>query len=286
MSKVKVAVISDIHHGPDRGSKRGSRAKGLVQKFAVWLSKNPHDIAVELGDRISDVDREADLVFVREVADWFREIRIPMHHLVGNHDAKKLGIAEQETILGRPLQSRSLDLNGWHLVFWSAHVVLDDAKGFSLGPDDLNWLQHDLSRTELPTVLFTHVPLDNGSMKGNFYFEKFCPHHAHYSESEAERIRDVIERSQKVVLCINGHTHWNAYHCIDGVHYITIPSLTETFTTYPKSAEAWASIILDKKISIKVFGKTPMKYELKPKKLTQHWLNIEKDYSPKKIRPA
>jgi hypothetical protein len=46
-------------------------------------------------------------------------------------------------------------------------------------------------------------------MIGNFYFEMAVPKGAHYAEGAAAR------------------------NTIDGVHYITIHSLMESFTTYP-----------------------------------------------------
>jgi hypothetical protein len=144
----------------------------------------------------------------------------------------------------------------------------------------------DLEASELPAIVFTHIPLDNGSMKGNFYFEKAYPQHAAYPESQGEAIRDVIERSGKVILCLNGHAHWNAYHAIDGVHYVTLPSLTESFTTWPHANEAFAKVRIGESIEVDVFGRTPMSYRLPIKLAGQHWVNTNKDYAPSSIRPA
>src|SRR5262249_18755132 len=162
----------------------------------------------------------------------------------------KLTVAENEKLMQRSLVSSSIDLNGYHLVFWNADDKLDSVKGFSLAEGDLDWLCDDLAGTDLPSIIFTHVPLDNGSMKGNFYFEKAYPNHGNYPEAQGEAIRDVIERSGKVILCLNGHAHWNAYHSIDGTHYITIPSLVESFTTWPHPNEAYAQLRIGEVIEI------------------------------------
>jgi hypothetical protein len=123
-------------------------------------------------------------------------------------------------------------------------------------------------------------------MKGNFYFEKEYAHHGAYPEAQGAAIREVIERSGKVLLCMNGHAHWNAYHSIDGTHYVTIPSLTESFTTWPHANEAFATLRISDCIEIEVFGRTPLFYRLPLKARNEHWLNVHKDYSPAFIRPA
>jgi Icc protein len=286
MGDLTLAIITDIHHGPDRGTKMGSAALPLLERFAGFVSDLRPACTVEMGDRISEVDAETDRLLVKQVAEGLAKIPGSIHHILGNHDVSKLSIADNENLMQHSFSSHSIDLEGYHLVFWNADDKLDMVKGFSLGDDDLEWLRNDLAQADLPCIVFTHVPLDNGSMKGNFYFEKAYPLHGAYPEAQGEAIRDVIERSGKVLLCMNGHAHWNAYQSIDGTHYVTIPSLTETFTTFPNINEAYASLRIGEAIEIEVFGNTPLLYRL-PKKLpNRHWLNIHKDYAPASIKPA
>jgi predicted phosphodiesterase len=278
---ISIGLISDIHYGPDQGTKRGSLAPALFSKFAEWTQDAEIELVVDLGDRISDVDHEADLQEARVVGAAFAALTIPHFHLVGNHDVHRLTIEENEAALGLPLCSASVDIGGFHLVFFNANAKLSYDHGFSLPQSDLDWLHQDLAATTLPTVIFSHVPLNNGSMQGNFYFDKTAPHHAGYPAAQSEQIRDIIERSNKVVLCINGHTHWNAYHCIDGIHYVTIPSLTETFPTYPLVCESWARLSLSaSEITISVMGNLPIEYRFPLKALKHHWLNVHKEYAP------
>ncbi|OFW83779.1 MAG: hypothetical protein A2018_05085 [Alphaproteobacteria bacterium GWF2_58_20] len=281
-----IAIVSDIHHGPDRGSKKGSSAIPLLESFIAFTKETNPDCIIDLGDRISDTDYETDLRLLGEIASTLRKLPGTPHYLLGNHDVAKLSVADNEAALQCSLASASEDRNGFHLVFWNPFSKLDLAKGFSLQEGDLAWLKADLAATSLPSVIFTHVPLDNGSMKGNFYFEKNFPHHAAYPEAQGEAIRDIIERSGKVVLCINGHAHWNAHHCIDGIHYVTIPSLTELFTTWPEPNAAYARMSLSDHIEIEVFGRDPVFYRLPIKAPGTHWLNTSKDYAPGNLFPA
>ncbi len=283
---LEIALISDIHYGPDRGTKKGSLGKELFEEFNKWLVKDTSSVLIDLGDRISDVDLETDRSLAREVGTWFKKINIPQYHLLGNHDLEELSVEENEELIGYPMRSQSFDLNGYHLVLWDTLPELDKEKGFSLREDRLDWLKADLAQATLPSVVFTHLPLDNGSMKGNFYFEKAYPTHAYFSDADGERIREVLELSKKVQLCINGHAHWNAYHCIDGIHYITIPSLTELFPTFPNTTNAWAKLAIGTDIHLRVFGNLPIEYKLPLRcEKAVHWLNVDKSYTTSFAKP-
>ena len=273
-----IALIADIHHGVDQGTKLGSAAMALMRPFVDWANATRPDLVVELGDRINDRDRDADRQWTRDVAHAFAAVQRPCVHILGNHDANQLSSTESEDLMQTTFASHSRDVNGYHLVFWNSAVEVMEGR-FHLAPDDLAWLEADLAATELPTLIFSHLPLDNGSMIGNFYFDELSPHGAHYAEGA--NARELIERSSKVIACIAGHTHWNARSTIDGVHYITIHSLTESFTTYPHPTGAYGVLSIDESLTVEVFGRDPALHRLPIKPLGHHWANLHKDFAPK-----
>jgi hypothetical protein len=275
---LRIALIADIHHGVDMGTKLGSAALPLMQPFVDWVNAIQPDLVVELGDRINDLDKDADLKWTRDVAHAFTAVQRPCVHILGNHDANQLSRTESEEVVQTPFASHSRDVQGYHLVFWNSAVQVVDG-GFHLAPDDLRWLEADVAATALPTIIFSHLPLDNGSMIGNFYFEKIAPKGAHYAEGAA--VRDVIERSGNVIACLAGHTHWNACHTIDGIHYITIHSLTESFTTHPYPTGAFGILAIDEYLTVEVFGRDPALHRLPLKPLGYHWQNLHRDFAPK-----
>jgi 3',5'-cyclic-AMP phosphodiesterase len=276
---LRIALIADIHHGMDVGTKLGTAALTLLQPFIHWVNDIRPDLVVELGDRINDLDQDADLRFTRDIAYAFSAIATPCVHILGNHDNYQLSREASEAAMQTSFASHSRDMKGYHLVFWNSAVDTPGPGGFQLASDDLSWLQADLAATELPTVIFTHVPLDNGSMIGNFYFEKFRPHGGHYEHGAA--VRNIIEASGKVIACLAGHTHWNARSTIDGVHYITIHSLTESFTTHPYPTGAFGMLEIGDFITIEVLGRDPALYRLPIKPLGYHWQNLDRHYAPK-----
>lgn len=285
---LRLALIADIHHGPDQGTKMGAAALPLMQDVLPELKAANADAVIELGDRINDVDHDADIALQREVADQFGLAGLKAAHLLGNHDNHQISRAEAEDAFQRSFDSYSFDANGFHIVIWNAHSKLTysrggpvtaEDRGFHFAPGDLDWLMGDLAATDLPTVICTHAPLDNGSMAGNYYFER----HTQFAgyEDDGPAAREIIERSGKVVLCLAGHTHWNAVNVIDGIPYVTIHSLTESFTTGGKPTGAWGVAEIGETVDVQVFGHDRARFILPRRDLTAHWMHRSKPWSPK-----
>lgn len=279
---LRIALVTDIHHGADTGTKVGSQALPLLRRFCDWAEDLGPDLVVEMGDRINDVDRDTDMALTREVAELFTGLSLPRVHLLGNHETAKMTPADAETALGQSLASHSRDLGGFHLVFWNADVRVQQGPSFVITEADLAWLAADLAATERPTILFSHLPLDDSSMSGNFYFERVAYGLGHYRNGAAGR--QVIERSGKVVLCLAGHVHWNRHTAVDGVHHIAIQSLTESFTCHPRAAGAHALLEVGDDIRLEVFGHDPFAVRLPIKPLGYHWMNLHRDYAPTPTR--
>jgi len=280
MSKVRLAVVTDIHHGADYGTKLGASALPLLGRFRDWCVDTSPDLIVELGDRINNVSAEVDDHLTREVAAAFHGFPREVVHLLGNHDCHTLSIEQSEAAFQKSFRSHSRDQGGLHLVFWNADVEKHATLGFAAAPGDIEWLERDLAATELPTVIFSHFPLDGGSMAGNLYFEQ-GPSAGLGGYSNSAVVRTAIERSGKVVLCVAGHTHWNALAIIDGIAYATVPSLSDAFMSWPQPAAAWASIELGDDIQIRVGGEVPAEYRLPVRKRGVHWVSHHRDYAPK-----
>ena len=141
---LKLAIVTDIHHGPTRYTKRGDRALPLLREAHAQIDGSGIDFVVELGDRISNVDRDTDRRLMHEVAAQFESLQTPRAHLLGNHDLHYLSAAENEDILGCPMRSRSIDLKGRHLVFWQHDLSGRFPDNPIPSPDELDWLRADL----------------------------------------------------------------------------------------------------------------------------------------------
>jgi Icc protein len=280
MRTIRLALVADIHHGANHGTKLGETAMPLLGRFRDWCAGESPDLVLELGDRINDRDREGDARLTREVAAAFAGFPAPTIHLLGNHDRFALAREEAEAAFQKSFASHSRDLAGFHLVFWNADTAVHRERGFVAAAGDLDWLAADLAAADLPTVVFSHIPLDSGAMTGNLYFEEGLAAGLGGYANAAD-VRKVIEASGKVVLCVAGHTHWNALSVADGIPYLTVPSLTDAFMTWPKPAAAWGICELGDDIHVRIAGEAPIEYRLPLKAPAHHWVSKGKDYAPK-----
>jgi 3',5'-cyclic-AMP phosphodiesterase len=265
---LRLAIITDIHHGEPKLTKRGDLALGLLDQFMGFCADYGPDMILELGDRINDQDRETDRRLLGEVAAKFQGLNTPRAHLDGNHDSDFLLPEDNADALGMGGHA-SRDVNGYHLVFWNASTKIPRPEPFRASEADLAWLKQDLAATDLPTLIFSHVPFSGASMTGNYWFQN-NPEHATYPN--AAEIRSIVEASGTVILCVAGHVHWNTLHTVGGIPHITIQSLTESFTTGGEAAAAWATLeIGGGEVRWQTFGLDPIQVTVRQRLQNAHW---------------
>ena len=265
---LKIAVVTDIHHGTPRLAKRGDRALDLIDQFLAFCSDYGPDLIADLGDRINDQDQETDRRLLGEVAVKFRGLNTPHVHLDGNHDSDFL-LPEDNAAAVDSGKHASRDINGYHLVFWNASTKIPRPDPFCPSDDDMAWLAQDLASTNLPTVIFSHVPFGGVSMVGNYWFSN-TPRFATYPN--AAEIRQIVENTGHVILCVAGHVHWNSLHRVNAVPHITIQSLTDSHASGGEPAEAWATLEFGGgQIRWQTFGLDPIEMTLPIRKPGEAW---------------
>ena len=238
-------------------------------EFARFVRDARPDAVIDLGDRISDVSRDTDLRLEREVADAFRAVDAQRFHLCGNHDRDHLSVADNEEILGQSLGHQTLDLGGWRLVLWRADSRIRRPGGFLLAEADLLWLAGVVRQADRPLAIMSHVPVSGHAQTGNYYFEH-NPNSSTYPG--AERLRALLRTARVPVMWLSGHVHWNTFTTVDGIPHFTMQSLTESFTTSPEPAAAWALLELDEAIDLKVFGLDPFALRLDAAATLRRWI--------------
>lgn len=260
MAKLRLAVITDIHYGPDIANKLGTKAPRLLTKFAKAVNTYSPDLVVDMGDRISARKHDDDHAFARSVKDHFNEVAAPVVSMIGNHDLYCLTRDENAAITGSPGTSHSMDKGGYHLVFWNPNVKAKTkpSQGLWVEKEELEWLRQDLTKTKKPTIIFSHVPLDNYRNDNKKDTKKWGGIANRFFYPEGPEIREIIERSGNVILCMAGHRHTNRHRVIRGIHYVTQNSLTQTYRKkYRIPTGSFSFIDLeDRKISIKMEGKS------------------------------
>ncbi|NLG68622.1 MAG: hypothetical protein GX496_03510, partial [Firmicutes bacterium] len=76
---LRLALVTDIHHGPDKPTRPGSVAPGLLRRFVEVVNDEVRpDLVVDLGDRIDNVDPAQDARRDSEVRAILGELRAPV----------------------------------------------------------------------------------------------------------------------------------------------------------------------------------------------------------------
>lgn len=257
----KIAVITDIHYGLDYGRRLGSKAPRLMLAFARAVEKIRPLLIVDMGDRVTCKNADSDRHFMQSLKEHFSRLAAPVISLLGNHDVRHLSREENEEITGSPSSSHSMDLDGYHLIFWNPDVRYHGTEGLRLRPEDLAWLEADVENADKPCILFSHVPLvlDKPAKERSPH-----PIKDRFTWPESPKIQQMLERSGKVVLCMSGHRHKNRHDDINGIHYIIQQSFTNTWKeNYRVPSRAFSILTLEPgKITFELMGKTREKREI------------------------
>jgi 3',5'-cyclic-AMP phosphodiesterase len=262
LSKVRFATLTDVHYGPDAGAKYGSKADGLLDVFAKAAADYNFDLVVDIGDRVTAHDHDEAAANMRSVKDKYNKVAAPLEGVNGNHDLLHLTPGENAEIMGFPGTSHSRDVNGYHFVFWNPPMDLSSS-GLHMSQEELDWLENDLAATDKPTIVFSHVPLDNDAADNKSGRAASKSDRLYFFYPEAPKVRDIMEQSGKVILAMAGHRHTNRYREMNGIHYITQQSLVQAYDKhYRKPHRAWSIIdIDDDEITVRLKGRAPMRLQ-------------------------
>lgn len=267
---LELLLLSDVHNGPPFEAKAGPAALAELSAVLERLESEDAHMLLDLGDRINNADAEQDAKHMAEVAAAFKATSKERHHLLGNHDVKLLSAADNERILGHPVGNRLLNTAGWTLMLWGPPPRFQ-RDGCVVPDEDVQWLKGALDGLDRPTVIFTHVPLGGGSMRGNYYFEGDPAAGASYRELSA--LQELVLGNDNVKLAVAGHVHWNSVNIIDGLPFITIQSLSELATTAPHPAGTWAKLRVDDlSAQLRVEGLDRFELNIPLRRDGRHWL--------------
>lgn len=226
---MRLLLISDVHFGKDvTYPTSGNESFGtLGLKFPALFSKmmpklNEADILVNLGDGISAQGQEIDGIMYRKFMENFKGIKIPMYHVIGNHDTTNLTRDQLMKLNGQRNTYFSFDKNGFH------HVILDSKwKGYPAAIDDdqILWLEDDLKNAKHDSIIYMHYPCDEQSFEDNPFFRG---HENWLFIRQKKDLRKIFEENGNVKLVAFGHSHYFNLQKINDIIYLNAPSFTQT----------------------------------------------------------
>jgi 3',5'-cyclic-AMP phosphodiesterase len=264
---MRFALISDVHLGPPASHQGKLRklthlSEELVSSFVRRMRDElSPDVVINLGDVIEDESAERDRERYARFVALLGEIGKPVLHVAGNHDTINLSASELCELWGDGSElCYSRDHHGVH--FAVLRTIEHRGERIELPEEQIRWLERDLAEARLPCIVLMHHPASEMRLEGNRWFEK-RPHLCRVVERRA--LRQVIERSGKVLAVFNGHVHWNHFDVISGIPYVTLQSLIENLDDDApgRAAAAYAVCDLDdRRLVINVYGAEQLHYQI------------------------
>jgi alkaline phosphatase len=221
---VSVGLITDLHHAdkPAASNRYYRETLDKLSEAAVRFEKEKIDFVVELGDLIDAADTvDTEQRYLKEINREFSKIAKDRHYVLGNHCVDTLTKAE---FLGGVEQKKSyysFDRGEFHFVVLDA-CFRSDGEPYgrknstwtdaNVPPAELEWLRADLKSTSKKTVVFAHQRLD---VTTNF------------GVKNGAEVRNILEKSGKVLVVLQGHSHQNELNDIGNIHYCTLRAMVE-----------------------------------------------------------
>lgn len=233
---MKIVIVNDIHIGKPLVHEGVTRASShLVEPMlAPFLEKiierHSPDLLINLGDLIRSETKEHDLIAYHKALQQFETIKVPTIHLVGNHELKQMTLEEVETIWQKfGLSQKSYGRKDYKTcsVIW---IGLDreshDRQIRFIPESQVQWLEIQLREIEKPILLFSHCPLDNHNVTGNFFYEETDNRSKKgLFLRNQEILRKMITDSGQVAGVCQAHLHYFHSKPIKGIPFITCPAM-------------------------------------------------------------
>lgn len=200
-AQLRLGVIADLHGG------LAADAEHRLGAFLKAMSGTDCDALVQLGDFA--FPNQAHQTF----ADQFNAAHDTTLHVIGNHDLDhRLTRKDCQQAWGMESPFYGQDLGEIRV------LVLDgNEKGSPthkggypsyIGPKQLEWLTRELNNAARPVLILSHQPLAGRIAVDN-----------------ATEVQELLSRHRdKIILCLNGHSHVDSLIQENGVSYLHINS--------------------------------------------------------------
>lgn len=238
----KIIIFSDLHYAPEKPIHNGSiidrklmeQAEPILDTLIDKINNQiKPDLVINLGDLIEDFnDYDKDLMNLNYIWNKLKNIESPFYSCIGNHDLRSMSSRNEiEKIMNYKHSTFSVNIKGMHIVILGTYVnnELDASDGGIpktqfVSDEDIKWLENDLNKNELPTIICTHYGIAEDDMKHNWWFET-NPEHALLGNRK--KLKNIFKNNKKILAVLSGHQHWTKTIIENEILYYVIGSLTE-----------------------------------------------------------
>lgn len=224
---LRIGLVTDIHYADkeSRGTRHYRASLRKLTEAVGHFNETKADFVVELGDLIDAAESvEQELGWLDRIESVYAQLCCPRYRVLGNHCVQTLTKARFLTRCGMDRSFHAFDTGGFHFVVLDACFRRDgisydagnfDWKDANVPPEEIAWLRADLEAATRPAIVFVHQRLDVDD--------------AHGVGNRAE-VRELLERSGRVLAVFQGHNHVNDLRTIDGISYFSLAAMVEEDT--------------------------------------------------------
>jgi 3',5'-cyclic-AMP phosphodiesterase len=211
---LRVVQISDTHLFADPSREllgiSTFASLAVVLNTVQQLQPRP-DLLLLTGDLSQDESPKS----YERLRDLIAPLNIPAYWIPGNHDQPLL---MQDILCTSPLSTNKVfQQGGWNFILLSS-MLPGEVHG-ELSVENLNWLDQQLQRSELPTLVALHHP---PCPIGSAWIDPLGLH-------QPDLFYAVLDRYPQVKLVIFGHIHQHFEQMRSGVRYLGCPSTCVQF---------------------------------------------------------
>ncbi len=255
---LRFAVISDVHHGlaPDASTRLETFVREVKRRKGL-------DFALQMGDFCHPTPESE----VSKFLDLWNQIDLPKRHVLGNHDMDR-GTKEQIMALwNMPRRYGSFEQGDYRFIYLDLNHFRKAGKLHSYAngnyftsnathnwadPEQLAWLERELSKTDKPTFILSHQPLGFAAKN-----QALPP--------EQIEVLEIIKKNGRVVACLSGHLHVDRLETYAGIPCLSINSASYFWQSgmhaYREPLFAFVSVSTDGMLRLEgrqsEFSKTP-----------------------------
>ena len=194
---VRLGLIADLHGG------LANDAASRLDSFVASMKQKDCDAILQMGDFA--FPNSAHQSFVERIEETNSELV----HVIGNHEFD-FGLKRHDIYAAWNIESSYYRRD----VKWVRILVLDGNEVGSplhrggypsyIGEEQSRWLESELITSDKPILILSHQPLAG-----------------HGAINNGKTIQNLLtEHKNKIIACINGHSHLDAAWEVDGVHYL------------------------------------------------------------------
>ena len=212
-------ICADVHHSKDFDE------RWRLEKFLAEAKERKADFIIQLGDLTSFSDEG------REIAKLFNSFEGPHYHVLGNHETEFSDKAAVLEMLDQKDKYYSFDAGDYHFIvldtnyekqgdkFLDYNCRRHDFSNCYINPEQLAWLDADLTSTDKRCFIFMHATCEVGD----------------FGIINKNDFRGVLWKANqrvgynKVTMVFSGHDHADEYLYKGGIHYLLVNSMSHKY---------------------------------------------------------